>query len=378
VPENHDVKWLFCVALLLCTSAHAQTTVRRSFDLDVPWVPTIADTGGKPLLVYELHLTNVSQDDLTLTGIEAFDATSGRPAGEFHGAALEALLGRPDRSKDKLTVPPGGRAVAYLSLSTAHAGSVLRHKVEYDVGGEHAVVEGGRFTVRDRASLLLGPPLRGGPWVAIYDASWERGHRRVLYAVNGKVHIPGRFAIDWIRLDDKGAHVHDDEAKPADWYGYGAGVIAVADATVAATRDDVAEPTSVVAGPSRVPIGDAAGNYVALDLGDGRYAFYEHLKPGSIAVKKGQHVRRGQAIGKLGFTGESTGPHLHFHVADNNALLDAEGLPYGIDNFTVLGTFPSIEAFGKAIPWIPGPADETAKRHSELPAPMTVVEFPGQ
>lgn len=372
------MKWLFCLAVLLCASTHAQTTVRQSFDLDVPWVPTIVHTDGKAQLVYELHLTNFSHDDLTLTGIDVFDTPSGPPIGEFHGAALEALLGRPDRGKDRLTIPPGGRAVAYLSLSTAHAGSALRHKVGYDVGGEHAAVEGGGFTVRDRAPLLLGPPLRGGPWVAIYNASWERGHRRVLYAVNGKVHIPGRFAIDWIRLDDKGAHVRGDEAKPADWYGYGTEVIAVADATVAATRDDVAEPATVVAGASRVPIGDAAGNYVALDLGDGRYAFYEHLKPGSVAVKKGQHVRRGQVIGKLGFTGESTGPHLHFHVADNNAPLDAEGLPYGIDDFTSLGAFPSIEAFGKAMPWTPLPTNDAAKRHAELPAPMMVVEFPGK
>ncbi len=376
VPEEDGVRWLFCAAMLFCTCLQAQTTVRQSFDLQVPWVPTIAKTDGTLQLVYELHLTNFSQDDLTLTGIEVVDATSGASVGDFHGAALEASLGRPDRSKNKLTIPPGERAVAYLSLSTAHAGSVLRHKIEYDAGGEHATVEGGGFTVHERAPLLLGPPLRGGPWVAVYDASWERGHRRVLYAVNGKVHIPGRFAIDWIRLDDKGAHVRGDEAKPADWYGYGAEVIAVADATVAATRDDVAEPATVVADPSRVPIGDAAGNYVALDLGDGRYAFYEHLKPGSVAVKKGQHVRRGQTIGRLGFTGESTGPHLHFHVADTSAPLDAEGLPYGIDDFTLLGAFPSIETFGKAMPWTPLPADGTAKRHAEFPAPMTVVAFP--
>lgn len=153
--------------MLFCACVQAQTTVRQSFDLDVPWVPTIVTTGGRSQLVYELHLTNFSQDDLTLRGIEVVDATSGASVGDFHGAALEASLGRPDRSKDKLTIPPGGRAVAYLSLSTAHAGSVLRHKVEYDASGEHATVEGGRFTVHDRARLLLGPPLRGGPWVAI-------------------------------------------------------------------------------------------------------------------------------------------------------------------------------------------------------------------
>jgi len=42
-------------------------------------------------------------------------------------------------------------------------------------------------------SSSLSPPLRGGPWVAIHNASWELGHRRVPYAVQGSVHIPGRL-----------------------------------------------------------------------------------------------------------------------------------------------------------------------------------------
>src|SRR3546814_7386768 len=69
-----------------------------------------------------------------------------------------------------------------------------------------------------------------------------------------------------------------------------------------------------------------SGNACALDLGDGRHAFYEHLKPGSIRVVPGQRVRRGEVIAELGFTGDSTGPHLHFHVADAPSPLGAEGL----------------------------------------------------
>jgi murein DD-endopeptidase MepM/ murein hydrolase activator NlpD len=149
-------------------------------------------------------------------------------------------------------------------------------------------------------------------------------------------------------------------------------VLAVADATVAATRDDVAEPGVVAPGPSRVPIGDATGNYVALNIGGGRFVFFEHLKPGSLRVHPGQHVRRGDVIGQLGFTGQSTGPHLHMHVADANVPLAAEGLPYAMEGFQVDGKFPSIEAFSTGQAWAHGAA---SPRTPGMPGPLEVVTF---
>ncbi len=71
--------------------------------------------------------------------------------------------------------------------------------------------------------------------------------------------------------------------------------------------------------PQPVAPESASGNYVALDLGGGRFAFYEHLQQGSIMVKPGSGCTRGEVIAKLGSSGStSIGPHLHFHVADAN------------------------------------------------------------
>ena len=61
---------------------------------------------------------------------------------------------------------------------------------------------------------------------------------------------------------------------------------------------------------------DAGGNHVIVDIGGGRYAFYAYLKPGSVEVKEGDHVGSGQVLARLGNSGNTTFPHLHFHVMD--------------------------------------------------------------
>lgn len=369
--------FLIVLSLLLAHAALAQRApVHQSFDLRVPWMPEPVVVAGKASLVYELHLTNEAQEPLTIRRIDVIDEQQ-HVLADLAGSELTAAIGRADRAKgdERVRMAPGMTAVAYLSVPLANTNSVhLRHRLVY-VGdtGQSITVEGGNVTPSSRTPLQLGPPLRGGPWVAIYDARWERGHRRVLYTTDGSVKVPGRFAVDWILLGPHGGFAKGKGETPQRWFGYGADVIAVVDATVASTGEGIAEPVTLAEGAAhKVPLENAAGNYVALDLGDGRYAFYEHLKPGSITVKTGQHVQRGEVIGQLGFTGESTGPHLHFHVSDANAPLAAEGLPYALKSFRVLGAYASIEDFAQGKPWTPATPPETGE---DFPAPLSVVNF---
>lgn len=370
----------FFLAVLSTLVAHAalaqRAPVHQSFDLRVPWMPEPVVVAGKASLVYELHLANEAQETLTIQRIEVIDEQQ-HVLASLSGADLTAAIGRADRAKgdERVRMTPGMTAVAYLSVPLGDPGSAhLRHRVVYaGNAGSDLIVEGANVTPSSRAPLQLGPPLRGGPWVAIYDARWERGHRRVLYTTDGSVKVPGRFAIDWILLGPHGGFATDKGELPRQWFGYAADVIAVADATVASTGEGIAEPATLAEGAAhKVPLENAAGNYVALDLGDGHYAFYEHLKPGSIRVKVGQHVHRGEVIGQLGFTGESTGPHLHFHVSDANAPLAAEGVPYALKSFRVLGSYASIEDFAAGKPWSPA----TPAANSEgFPIPLSVVDF---
>ena len=370
-----------CALLVPLLVAASKPPVRSSFDLQVPLAPAPVTVAGVPQLVYELHLANFGEEALTLDRVQVFDERDARVA-EVRGEELDRRLGRPGlkaNDKERLTIASGMSAVLYLEVAADQrpVARALRHRIDYALAGKDgtaAVVEGARIAVDDAPMLVLAPPLRGGPWAAIHDPSWPRGHRRMLYAVDGKARIPGRYAIDWIKLDGEGGNARGDRDRVGNWYGHGEDVLAVADGVVAATRDDMPESTSVAAHP-RNALGDATGNYVALDIGGGRYAFYEHLKPGSVRVHVGQRVRSGEVIGALGFTGDSTGPHLHFHVADANSPLGAEGVPYVFRTFEVLGAFRTLERFGSER-WEPIESKSEAQRSAERPAPNVVVRFP--
>jgi murein DD-endopeptidase len=357
--------------------------LRQSVDLQVPLSPEPVRTGGSLEFVYELHVTNFAPVQIQLTRIEVLDAEDGgHVIREFHDADLTMLIGHPGGLKAAAgtVISPAARAVVYFgfTVNTPHVPRMLSHRVELDLvqasGREHVLVEGGAVSVNTHQPIALGPPLRGGPWVAIYDQSADRGHRRVIYALDGRARIPGRFAVDWIKVNLDGQYAHGDSSQVANWYGYGTEVLAVADARVAAARDGIAEST-LVTDSIHNTLENASGNYVALELGEGRYAFYEHLMPSSVVVKTGDRVKRGQVIGRLGYTGDSTGPHLHFHVSNGNSPLEAEGLPYVIDRFDMLGAYESLEAFALGRPWTGTPQGSAMHRLMEFPIAAAVVDF---
>jgi murein DD-endopeptidase len=379
--------------LALGTASLALSQSRRpiihSVDIQVPSPPIPVDIAGKRRLAYELHITNFRQSAIMLTRVEVSDAVRGTGLGDFQGAELDRLLGRPGAPPDtaeRRVIGPTMRAVVYLWLAlddTVATPSRLRHRIELDIISasrrEQAIMEAGESDISRDRPLVLNPPLRGGPWVALYDPMMAGGHRRTIYAVNGRARIPARFAIDWVKLENDGTCAREDKSQIANWHGYGAEVLAVADGVVVEASDDIVEPPFLSSGArAPIPLENVSGNFVCLDLGGGRYAFYEHLKRGSVKVKAGARVKSGQVIGLLGNSGgSSSGPHLHFHVGDAQSELASEGVPYVFRGFEVVGAFETIGAFASGELWKTAPPGASGMRKDELPAANTVVIFPG-
>jgi murein DD-endopeptidase MepM/ murein hydrolase activator NlpD len=116
---------------------------------------------------------------------------------------------------------------------------------------------------------------------------------------------------------------------------------------------------------------DYGGNEVVLEIAPGVYAFYAHLQPGSIRVQIGETVTTGQVLGLLGNTGNSTGPHLHFQLADGPDILTATSLPFVLDQYTLVGSIAP-ESTASDVRVTGTPALQTAT----LPLDLTVADFP--
>jgi murein DD-endopeptidase MepM/ murein hydrolase activator NlpD len=219
--------------------------------------------------------------------------------------------------------------------NSAKVPAFLEHKIAVKMGKstDEITARGTRIAVgRDVATISA--PLRGDNWQAANGPSNTSGHRRALIPIDGHAQIAQRFAIDWVRMYADGRTFSGDPKDNKNYRSYGSDALAVADGIVTEVKDGI--PENIPGPDSRaVPITleTIGGNHVILDIGLGRYAFYAHLQPGSLKVKLGDHVKRGQVLGLVGNSGNSTEPHLHFHVSNGNSPLGSEGIPYALDSF---------------------------------------------
>ena len=194
--------------------------------------------------------------------------------------------------------------------------------------------------IEDEDPVVLGPPLRGDNWLAANNSD-ESPHSRNIEVFDDTVRIPMRFAMDFVRKGPNGDDFVGEETDNASHHAYGEEILAVADGTIAMAIDGVPENVPGSRPPSPIPLDARCGNCIILDIGDGRFVTYAHLIPGSLTVRVGDQVKKGDVLGRVGNSGASSGPHLHFHVSQifdtqNASGLNGNGLPFVFESFELL------------------------------------------
>ncbi len=334
----------------------------------VPYAPTAFPSEGRQHLFYELYLTNFSGEPVSLHRVEVIDPdhAPNAPLARLDEAALAALvrtLGRGDEDRTTpASIPAGGTQIVFLEVTIAQGEPIPRHLAHRLSIGD-GVVTMAPISVH-HALKILGRPVTGADWVAADGpgSDPDNHHRRGVFIRDGALSDSRRLAIDWKIVRD-GKSYRGDEHAAASYFAYGRPLLAIGDARVVRVEDghpDNPAGHGAAFHPAQpITIDNVGGNLIVLDLGDGRYAHYFHLKTGSVRVKVGDHVHKGQVIGAIGSSGDAREPHVHLEVTDAIATLVGEGVPYVIDHYDV----------------IDGRTGARSPRTNQLPLDDMVIDF---
>ena len=197
--------------------------------------------------------------------------------------------------------------------------------------------------------VIVEFPLRGEGWLAVNSP----GDR---VPSHGTDLLGQRFAFDLLMVDGR-RRPHTSKAgllrtillgvRTRDCYAWGAPIHAPFDGEIVRAVDGFPERrwihplrelahvvwTGLTYRPDRLP--QVLGNHVIARSGD-LHAAFVHLAPGSVAVQDGQQVVTGDVLGRVGHTGNSTNPHLHFQLMDSVDPLTARGVPCAFREYEVL------------------------------------------
>ncbi len=196
--------------------------------------------------------------------------------------------------------------------------------------------------------VVVDFPLRGEGWMAVTTPAAR-------IPSHGTDMLGQRFAYDFLRVDAR-RHPHDHPSttvrailfgrRAQECYAWGEPVHAPFDGIVVRAVDGVDERTWIHPVAEAVRLArnawtfrperllDILGNHVIIEA-PVAYAALVHLAPGSVAVRPGQAVRSGEVLGRVGHTGNSTSPHLHFQLMDSLDVATARGVPCAFRRYEV-------------------------------------------
>lgn len=338
-----------------------------ALEMRVPFEPTVFPGGDNLHLIYELYLTNFSSSAININRIEVIDADikNARPIATFETGQIQHML-QPigiNHPADKQILTGGQSAIVFMEVVTGSK-TPLPKRILHRIITEMDTVRSAAIETQHTKLQVFNAPLEGTNWFAADGPgnSENNHHRRGVIILDGHAVDSRRYAIDWKKIKN-GKSFSGDSRDVHSYFCYNENVLAVADGIVIRAKDGL--PNNIpghgeVFHPA-VPINfeTIAGNSITIDLGNGHYAYYMHLQPGSLQVKTGERVRKGRLLARVGASGDAREPHLHFEVTTSPMLLLGEGVPYLIHHYRL-----NLVMSG-----------DTAVRIDELPLDNETIDF---
>jgi murein DD-endopeptidase MepM/ murein hydrolase activator NlpD len=251
---------------------------------------------GRTHLVYELSLTNFSSSEMLVESVDVI--AEGVILKTLDRTAVAERLQPFGLREARANMPPSTSALLFLHLvAEEHVPDKLTHRIAARMSAapperQDIVAIGGETKVDGREVIILGPPLVGERYLSADSCCDATRHTRAALPVNGRIRLSQRFAVDWEQLDADGRIYAGVRENPESYTIFGKDVLAVSDATVVSVIDGLPnQPPGKL--PVALPIEEADGNSIVLDLGGERYALYAHLERGSISVRAGDKVYKG-------------------------------------------------------------------------------------
>jgi hypothetical protein len=295
---------------------------------------------------YELYVTNYNAQPMKILALNA-KGSGGKPFEvNFDGSQLtnmfSAVAGTYGKPQEPLLEPSEtGIIFVFLNFASAQdAPDSVINTITVERDNDKKTIQRTRsvpITIRKDSAVIVSAPISGDDWLAANGPSNNSAHRRALIPLDGEPHIGQRFAIDWVKFGSDGNTYKGDPHSNSSYYAWNLPVMAAADGRIVGVKDGIPENKPDPADPARRAVAmnleTIAGNNIIEDIGGGHYALYAHLRPGSIKVKPGDTVHRGELLAHLGNTGNSTEPHLHFQICDAPSFIASNGVPFEIDHF---------------------------------------------
>jgi murein DD-endopeptidase MepM/ murein hydrolase activator NlpD len=267
----------------------------------------------------------------------------------FYAGELEPIWDRFDEAMHALFQDDYGRLVAFHTQATVQLGEeklVLDEKV-HDGSGASVYVRTALFekatgpfnvvwqfdTDGAISSFGIGPTPKAAdsPHLAYetkthlrlpFEGAWSVfwGGRSIEQNYHA-AYPDQRFAYDFVVIQEGRSHAGNGK-RNQDYHCFGLRIVAPGDGVVVSIANDVADNEPGVMNPRQ-----ALGNHVILDHGNGEFSFLAHFQKGSVRVAVGDEVVRGDLLGLAGNSGNTSEPHLHYHLQTTPVFNRGEGLP---------------------------------------------------